>query len=72
MNYFVCCIDYGRRGREAIVDPEITRREVISRIKSGEYNHETISFIHHVHDGRADDVTIEVLEEALHELMQEA
>ncbi len=31
MQYFVVMIDYGRRGREAIVDPEITRREVISR-----------------------------------------
>ena len=37
MQYFVVMIDYGRRGREAIVDPEITRREVISRVASGEY-----------------------------------
>jgi len=43
MQYFVVMIDYGRRGREAIVDPEITRREVISRVASGEYNN--ISFI---------------------------
>jgi hypothetical protein len=28
MQYFVVMIDYGRRGREAVVDPEITRREV--------------------------------------------
>ncbi len=35
MQYFVVMIDYGRRGREAIVDPEITRREVISRVVSG-------------------------------------
>ena len=26
MQYFVVMIDYGRRGREAIVDPEITTR----------------------------------------------
>jgi hypothetical protein len=25
MQYFVVMIDYGRRGREAVVDPEITR-----------------------------------------------
>jgi hypothetical protein len=43
MQYFVVMIDYGRRGREAIVDPEVTRREVVSRIASGEYGH--ISFI---------------------------
>jgi hypothetical protein len=46
MQYFVVMIDYGRRGREAIVDPEITRREVISRILSGEYKN--ISFIHEI------------------------
>ena len=46
MQYFVVMIDYGRRGREAIVDPEITRREVISRIASGEYKN--ISFIHEI------------------------
>ena len=48
MQYFVVMIDYGRRGREAIVDPEITRREVVSRIASGEYKN--ISFIHEVAD----------------------
>jgi len=29
--------DYGRRGREPLSDPEITRREVIARVASGEY-----------------------------------
>jgi hypothetical protein len=48
MQYFVVMIDYGRRGREAIVDPEVTRREVISRIATGEYGH--ISFIHEIAD----------------------
>lgn len=55
-------IDYGRRGREAIVDPEITRREVVSRVASGEYKN--ISFIHEVADHSVDDVTDEILSEA--------
>jgi hypothetical protein len=59
MQYFVVMIDYGRRGREAIVDPEITRREVISRIASGEYRN--ISFIHEVVDNSVEDVTAELL-----------
>ena len=62
MQYFVVMIDYGRRGREAIVDPEITRREVISRIASGEYRN--ISFIHEIADSAVDDVTAEILAEA--------
>lgn len=61
-SYFVVMIDYGRRGREAIVDPEITRREVIDRIRSGEYR--AIHFIHHVHDGLCEDVTNSILAEA--------
>jgi hypothetical protein len=62
MQYFVVMIDYGRRGREAIVDPEITRREVISRIASGEYRN--ISFIHEIADAAVDDITAEILAEA--------
>jgi hypothetical protein len=62
MQYFVVMIDYGRRGREAIVDPEVTRREVISRIVSGEYNN--ISFVHEIADGAVDDITEDILAEA--------
>ena len=62
MQYFVVMIDYGRRGREAIVDPEITRREVISRIASGEYKN--ISFIHEIAGCSVDDITAEILTEA--------
>jgi hypothetical protein len=63
MQYFVVMIDYGRRGREAIVDPEITRREVVSRIVSGEYKN--ISFIHEIADSAVGDVTAEILAEAI-------
>jgi hypothetical protein len=62
MQYFVVMIDYGRSGREAIVDPEITRREVISRITSGEYRN--ISFIHEIADCSVEDITAEILSEA--------
>ena len=62
MQYFVVMIDYGRRGREAIVDPEITRREVVSRIASGEYK--SISFIHEIADRSVEDITEEIMAEA--------
>ena len=62
MQYFVVMIDYGRRGREAIVDPEITRREVIARVMSGEYGN--ISFVHEIADGSVDDITAEIMAEA--------
>jgi hypothetical protein len=62
MQYFVVMIDYGRRGREAVVDPEITRRDVISHVASGEYKN--ICFIHEIADSAVDDVTAEILAEA--------
>jgi hypothetical protein len=62
MKYFVVMIDYGRRGREAVVDPEVTRRGVVARVASGEYRN--ISFIHEVVDRAVDDVTEEILAEA--------
>jgi hypothetical protein len=62
MHYFVVMIDYGRRGREAVVDPEMTRREVVSRVASGEYKN--ISFIHEIADDSVGDVTEEILAEA--------
>ena len=61
-DYFVVMIDYGRRGRQAVADPEMTRRDVVSCIRSGEYRN--ISFIQHIHDGTAEDVTNELLAEA--------
>ncbi|QPF83082.1 hypothetical protein IC762_25545 [Bradyrhizobium genosp. L] len=62
MQYFVVMIDYGRRGREAIVDPEMTRREVIARVASGEYGN--ICFIHEIVASSVEDVTDDILAEA--------
>ena len=62
-SYFVVMLDYGRKGREAIVDPEITRREVVDRLRRGEYQR-PIHFIQHVHDGVVEDVTNDVLAES--------
>jgi hypothetical protein len=59
MQYFVVMIDYGPRGRVA---PEITRREVISRIASGEYRN--IGFIHEIVDASVEDITADILSEA--------
>ena len=61
-DYYVVMIDHGRRGREATVDPEITRREVVERIARKDYGQ--IAFIHHVTDAGREDVTNELLREA--------
>ncbi len=70
MQYFVVMQDFGRRGREATVDPEITRREVVSRIASGEYK--DVLFVHSIHDGICEDITDDVLAEALADVSSQA
>lgn len=62
-DYYVVMMNHGKRGREAIVDPEITRREVINRILMLEYDPEQISFIHHVTSAGVDDVTFAIISE---------
>jgi hypothetical protein len=61
-SYYVVMIDYGKRGLEAVVDPEITRAGVINRLVSGEYEH--VAFIHHVDGLFIEDVTDELFNEA--------
>jgi hypothetical protein len=61
-SYYVVMIDFGKRGLEAIVDPEITRRGVVARITSGEYTN--IAFIHHIEGGYVFDCTDELMAEA--------
>ena len=68
-SYFVVMQDYGKHGLEAVVQPEITKREVIARIKSGEYR--GIVFIHHVDDLLVEDVTLELLDAAVLELKED-
>jgi hypothetical protein len=60
--YFVVMIDHGRRGREAVVDPELTRANIVDRIASKQYD--AIAFIHWCHDGECEDVTNALLKEA--------
>ncbi len=59
-SYYVVMVDFGRRGLEAVVQPELTRSNIIDRLRTGEYGH--VVFIHHVADGFVDDVTHELVE----------
>jgi hypothetical protein len=61
-SYFVVMIDYGKRGLEAVVHPEDTRRAVVEQLASGESKH--VVFIHHVDGLFIEDVTSELFNEA--------
>jgi hypothetical protein len=62
-SYFVVMIRYDRHC-EAVVDPEITRREVIERIQTREYAPERIAFIHFINEDGFEDLTRELIEAA--------
>ncbi|WNV09989.1 hypothetical protein [Tardiphaga sp. 709] len=60
--YYVAMLDYGRRGREAIVDPNESRQNIIDKVKSGEIDRDKLIFIHEVTMGNLPvDVTEDVL-----------
>jgi len=61
-SYYVVMEDFGKRGLEAVVSPEATRRGIVSLIAGG--NLRDIVFIHHVKDFSISDVTDELMEEA--------
>jgi len=60
--YYVVMEDFGRRGRQGQPDPELTRRNIVDRIREKQYG--PIAFIHHIHADGWDDVTEELLREA--------
>ena len=71
-DYFVVMIDHGKRGFEAVVDPEITRREIVSRILTFDYDPEAIQFIHHVSSLGVEDVTLDIMTECARQALGDA
>lgn len=68
--YYTVFVEYDQLGRfsgvEALVDPELTRADIIDRLRSGEYASKTsrVVQIDHACDGVTDDVTAELIEAA--------
>jgi len=71
-SYFVVMIDHGKRGLEAIVKPERTRRDIVDMARHGEFTREDVAFIHYVaispysifNGSVVEDVTQEILDAA--------
>lgn len=59
--YFVVMRDFGKIGREAIVDPQHTAANIVDLIATREWEPDSIVFIHVVEGGIAADVTDEIL-----------
>jgi hypothetical protein len=77
MEYFVVMCDYGDDGLEAIVDPALTRAQIVARIKSREFDNivqiDRICFAaayDTVPQRVAEDVTKDLIDEAEAELAE--
>ena len=61
-SYFVVMQDFGKRGLEATVKPELTRRDIIDMVRFGEFK--DIVFVHYVDGLFIEDLTQEILDAA--------
>lgn len=64
-DYFVVCVDYGKLGREANVDPNMLWSDVLDAVGEAAGDGHPICFVHHIHDGVVEDRTQEALDAAL-------
>lgn len=59
--YFVICVDYGRNGREAIVDPEMTRNGAVAKVREVLGDNKEIVFAHRITMNEAPEDVLEEL-----------
>ncbi len=65
-SYFVVMIDYGRRGREATVDPEMTPRGAIDLVRDTLAKGRGVAFVHRITIGELpEDMTDAMVNAAL-------
>ncbi len=63
-SYYVVAIDYGKRGIEAVVKTEMTRRGAVAKVQEVIGDGLEIAFIHHIDGGYAFDCTEELMHDA--------
>lgn len=65
MQMYILMVDFGRRGLEAIVQPELTRRAIVEQARDIlASDDKTIAFVKFVDGGYIEDVTAEICLEA--------
>jgi len=73
MQFYILMIDYGRDGREAIVNPEETRRGIVSEVRTIlAEGRKGIAFVKFVDGDSIEDITQEIIHEAQDALAMDA
>jgi hypothetical protein len=60
ISYYVVMIDYGRAGREAIVDPEMTYRGAVEAVETAMGDGHSVQFVHYIEAGSVEDISEQV------------
>lgn len=66
---FIVMIDYGKLGREAIVDPNHSWSDALATVSAAIGDKHPVSYVLHIHDGVSEDRTLEALEIVAKEAM---
>ena len=65
MQFFILMIDYGRKGLEAVVQPELTRRAIVEQVRDIlAEGRNRVAFVKFVDGNFIEDVTEEITGEA--------
>lgn len=73
MEYYVVCIERGRHGREAIVDPDYTLNDALQTVRDALSDNKEVSFVHRIRLGELpEDLTEELIETAHSAMLQAA
>ena len=63
-DYFVVMVDYGKTGREAVVDLNHSRTDALDLVREALGDDHQVLFVHHIHDCGLEVITDDLLAEA--------
>jgi hypothetical protein len=70
-DYFVVMVDFGKSGREAVVDPQNTWANAVDKVRDAAADGHAILFVHHIHDNTIEDRSEEAFREIMTHLANE-
>jgi hypothetical protein len=67
-DYFVVMVDFGKIGREAIVNPQDNWTDALDAVREAAAGGERVLFVHHIHDNTVEDRSDEAFRQVMTDL----
>jgi hypothetical protein len=71
-DYFVVMVDFGKIGREAIVNPQDNWTDALDAVREAAAGGERVLFVHHIHDNTVEDRSDEAFRQVMTDLANNA